>query len=173
MRSPWLPMVTQRADVERIRDEALRTFGHVDVWINNAGRGIGRQVLDLTDADFDEMMAVNAKSARYGMQAIVPHFKERGEGHLIKYPGRLADSVGKLSLKLLPPPSRPQQSDHQPAHGPAQRISWHPCFGCHAAHGDHGFRTQRFTWYAHAARRIPARKRRPDSRAKPWQPSWA
>jgi len=74
---------TQRADVERLCDEALRAFGHVDVWVNNAGRGIGRQVLDLTDADFDEMMAINAKSALYGMQAIVPHFKERGEGHLI------------------------------------------------------------------------------------------
>ncbi|MGZ5476597.1 MAG: SDR family oxidoreductase, partial [Thermoanaerobaculia bacterium] len=32
--------VTQRADVNRLRDEALRAFGSVDVWINNAGRGI-------------------------------------------------------------------------------------------------------------------------------------
>jgi len=55
----------------------------VDVWINNAGRGITRKVLDLTDEDFDEMMAVNVKSALYGMQAIVPHFQERGQGHLI------------------------------------------------------------------------------------------
>ena len=30
--------VTQRADVKCVRDEALRAFGHVDVWINNAGR---------------------------------------------------------------------------------------------------------------------------------------
>lgn len=28
--------VTQRADVERLRDEALAAFGHIDVWINNA-----------------------------------------------------------------------------------------------------------------------------------------
>jgi len=75
--------VTRREDVERLRDEALRAFGNVDVWINNAGRGITRSVLDLTDADFDEMMAVNVKSALYGMQAIVPHFIERGRGHLI------------------------------------------------------------------------------------------
>ena len=75
--------VTRRQDVNRLRDEALRTFENVDVWINNAGRGITRQVLDLTDEDFDEMMAVNVKSALYGMQAIMPHFKERGQGHLI------------------------------------------------------------------------------------------
>jgi len=75
--------VTQRADVERLRDEALETFGGVDVWINNAGRGINASVLDLTDQQFDEMMAVNVKSALYGMQAIIPHFKERRRGHLI------------------------------------------------------------------------------------------
>jgi NAD(P)-dependent dehydrogenase (short-subunit alcohol dehydrogenase family) len=75
--------VTRRADVDRVRDEALRTFGHVDVWINNVGRGILRPVLELTDEDVDEMIAVNVKSALYGIQAIVPHFKERGRGHII------------------------------------------------------------------------------------------
>jgi NADP-dependent 3-hydroxy acid dehydrogenase YdfG len=75
--------VTRRADVERLRDEALAQFGSVDVWVNNAGRGINASVLELTDEQFDEMMAVNVKSALYGMQAIVPHFKERGRGHLI------------------------------------------------------------------------------------------
>jgi NADP-dependent 3-hydroxy acid dehydrogenase YdfG len=75
--------VTRRADVEHLRDEALAAFGSVDVWVNNAGRGINSSVLDLSDEQFDEMMAVNVKSALYGMQAIVPHFKERGHGHLI------------------------------------------------------------------------------------------
>src|ERR1043166_4947737 len=55
--------VTRREDVERLRDEALRAFGAIDVWINNAGRGISRPVLELSDADLDEMMAVNVKSA--------------------------------------------------------------------------------------------------------------
>lgn len=75
--------VTQRIEVERLRDQAIRAFGAVDVWINNAGRGITRSVLDLTDEDFDEMMRVNVKSALYGMQAIAPHFIERGHGHII------------------------------------------------------------------------------------------
>ena len=75
--------VTRREDVERLRDEALRAFGGVDVWINNVGRGISRSVLDLTDDDLDEMMRVNVKSALYGMQAVVPYFLKRGRGHLI------------------------------------------------------------------------------------------
>jgi short-subunit dehydrogenase len=87
---PFTTDVTRRQDVNRLRDEALRTFEHVDVWINNAGRGIACNVLDLTDADLDEMIAVNVKSALYGMQAIVPHFKERGAGHLINVSSMLS-----------------------------------------------------------------------------------
>jgi short-subunit dehydrogenase len=75
--------VTRRADIEKLRDAALEAFGRVDVWVNNAGQGITRWVLDLTDEDVDSIMAVNLKSALYGMQAIVPYFKERGEGHVI------------------------------------------------------------------------------------------
>ena len=86
--------VTQRSDVERVRDVALNTFGRVDVWINNAGRGIGRSVLDLSDADVDEMIAVNLKSALYGMQAIVPHFQARGAGHLIN----VSSFLGRVPL---------------------------------------------------------------------------
>lgn len=75
--------VRNRADMERLKKVALERFGHVDIWVNNAGRGITRKVLDLTDDDFDEMIAVNLKSAWYGMQVIMPHFQERGRGHLV------------------------------------------------------------------------------------------
>ena len=37
-------------------------------------------------------MAVNLKSALYGMQAIVPYFKERGEGHLIN----ISSTLGRI-----------------------------------------------------------------------------
>lgn len=75
--------VTLREDVERARDEAIARFGRIDVWVNNAGRGITRLVSQLSDEDFDEMMTVNVKSALYGMQAVLPHFRERGTGHVV------------------------------------------------------------------------------------------
>ena len=87
---PIVTDVTRRTDVEHLRDEALRVFGQVDVWINNAGQALSRQVLDLTDEDLDLMMAINTKPALYGMQAIVPYFKERGTGHLINISSALA-----------------------------------------------------------------------------------
>lgn len=82
--------VTRRQNVEKLRDVALDRFGRVDVWVNNAGRGILRPVLELTDEDIDEMMAVNLKSAVYGMQTIIPYFIERGRGHVINVSSALA-----------------------------------------------------------------------------------
>jgi NADP-dependent 3-hydroxy acid dehydrogenase YdfG len=75
--------VTKRPDVERIASAARERFGHVDAWVNNAGRGISRHVLELTDDDVDQMIRDNVKSVLYGMQVIVPHFKERRRGHLV------------------------------------------------------------------------------------------
>jgi NAD(P)-dependent dehydrogenase (short-subunit alcohol dehydrogenase family) len=86
--------VTSRRDVDRLRDSAIQHFGHVDVWINNAGRGLSRSVLELTDAGFDEMMLVNVKSALYGMQAVVPHFQSRKRGHIIN----VNSMLGRLPL---------------------------------------------------------------------------
>jgi NAD(P)-dependent dehydrogenase (short-subunit alcohol dehydrogenase family) len=75
--------VTDREAVMNLRDSAIAEFGGFDVWINNAGRGLTKQILDLSDEDVDDMFLVNLKSALYGMQAAVPHFIDRGRGHLI------------------------------------------------------------------------------------------
>jgi NADP-dependent 3-hydroxy acid dehydrogenase YdfG len=75
--------VTVRADVERIARRALDRFSRVDVWINNAGRAITKKTQDLTDEDLDIMMRDNVKSALYGVQAILPHYMDRGRGHIV------------------------------------------------------------------------------------------
>ena len=82
--------VTRRDDNERLRDRALAKFGQIDVWINNAGRGISKLPSQLTDDDIDEMMTVNLKSVLYGIQAALPHFKQRKRGHLITVSSGLA-----------------------------------------------------------------------------------
>jgi short-subunit dehydrogenase len=86
--------VTRRIEIERLRDAALERFGRVDVWINNAGRGIGIGVMDFTEVDLDAMLAVNFKSAWYAMKAIIPHFQARGQGHLVN----ISSVLGRVPL---------------------------------------------------------------------------
>lgn len=86
--------VTRRRDVEHLRDLALAKYGHVDVWVNNAGRGITRSVMELSDQEFDDIVTVVLKSVFYGMQTIIPHFQERGRGHLIN----ISSFLGRVPL---------------------------------------------------------------------------
>jgi NAD(P)-dependent dehydrogenase (short-subunit alcohol dehydrogenase family) len=103
--------VTRREDVQRILDRAIERHGHVDVWVNNAGRGITRPVSQLTEADLDEMMHTNLNSALHGMQVALAHFKIRKRGHIINVssmlsrvpyvPWRSAYSAAKHALNAL------------------------------------------------------------------------
>lgn len=75
--------VTDREAIRTLVTRTIEHFGHIDVWINNAGRGITREPSQLTDDDVDAMVSVNIKSVLYGMQEVLPHFKARNAGHII------------------------------------------------------------------------------------------
>jgi short-subunit dehydrogenase len=75
--------MTRRDEVERVVAESLKRHAGIDVWVNNVGRGITRPPSALTDDDIDAMVLANVKSALYGMQSVLPHFQERGRGHII------------------------------------------------------------------------------------------
>lgn len=86
--------VTHRRDVEHLRDVAIQEFGHIDVWVNNAGSAVSKSVMELTDEDVEKVLDVVLKSVWYGMQTIIPHFEERGEGHLIN----VSSFLGRVPL---------------------------------------------------------------------------
>ena len=143
--------VTQRKQVQQAVQQTLQHFGQLDVWVNNAGRGISRPVTELTDADIDEMMLVNVKSALYGMQAVLPHFREQGRGHIINVssmlgrvpfaPIRSAYSASKHALNSLTANLRMELRQIPDIHV----SSVHPGvvateFGLNALHGGHDSR---------------------------------
>lgn len=88
--------MTSRADVRRVVEEALARFGHIDVWVNNVGRGITRPPSELTEEDIDEIMRVNVKSALYGMQEVLPHFRERGTGQVVN----ISSMLGRMPFAV-------------------------------------------------------------------------
>jgi short-subunit dehydrogenase len=115
---------TKRGDNELLRDRAIAKFGTIDVWVNNAGRGISRMVSQLSDEDIDDMMTVNVKSVLYGIQAVLPHFRERKRGHIITVssglsrfpfaPQRSAYSASKAAVNLLMASLRVELRDELP-----------------------------------------------------------
>jgi short-subunit dehydrogenase len=89
--------VTQRENVRRVVAEALARHDRIDVWVNNVGQGITRLPSQLTDADVDDMMRINVKSALYGMQEVLPHFKERGTGQIVN----VSSMLGRIPYALF------------------------------------------------------------------------
>jgi NADP-dependent 3-hydroxy acid dehydrogenase YdfG len=94
---PVVADVAVRANVRRIVDQTLSQFGRIDVWINNAGVGITRLPSELTDDDIDAMIQANVKSALYGMQEVLPHFKERNAGHIIN----VSSMLGRIPFATI------------------------------------------------------------------------
>jgi len=93
---PIVTDVTQRAEVTRAVEGAIERFGRIDVWVNNAGRGITRLPSELTGEDIDEMVRINIKSVLYGTQEVLPHFISRGSGHIIN----VSSMLGRMPLAL-------------------------------------------------------------------------
>jgi short-subunit dehydrogenase len=89
--------VTRRDEVQRVVRESIERLGHVDVWVNNVGRGISRMPSELRDEDVDDMIRVNVKSALYGMQEILPHFRERGRGQIVN----VSSMLGRLPFATV------------------------------------------------------------------------
>ena len=88
--------MSERDEVRRVVRESIQTCGRIDVWINNVGQGITRPPSQLTDDDIDLVMQVNVKSALYGMQEALPHFKDRGEGHFIN----ISSMLGRIPYAM-------------------------------------------------------------------------
>jgi short-subunit dehydrogenase len=89
--------MTIRSEVQRVVRQTLERFGRIDVWVNNVGQGITRLPSQLTDDDIDRVVQVNVKSALYGMQEVLPHFRERGDGHVVN----ISSMLGRIPFAVF------------------------------------------------------------------------
>jgi 3-oxoacyl-[acyl-carrier protein] reductase len=73
--------VSQGEDVRRMVEAAVERLGGLDVVVNNAGTTHrNRPVLEVDEASFDRVYAVNVKSIYWMAQAAVPVFRRQGRG---------------------------------------------------------------------------------------------
>jgi len=75
--------VTDPNQVQRLVDEAVQTYGRVDVIINNAGLMPHSPLERLKIDDWNRMIDVNIKGVLYGIAAVIPYMKEQESGHII------------------------------------------------------------------------------------------
>jgi 3-oxoacyl-[acyl-carrier protein] reductase len=75
--------VSKSAEVDRLVESVEAQLGVVDILVNNAGIAKPQRVEEITERDFDELIAVNLKSCFLLTQAVLPGMRSRGWGRII------------------------------------------------------------------------------------------
>ena len=75
--------VTRVASITAAIDSVAEKLGSVDILVNNAGLGANHAALDVTEADWDELMGVNLKGLFFCCQAAARHMLRKGYGRII------------------------------------------------------------------------------------------
>jgi 3-oxoacyl-[acyl-carrier protein] reductase len=96
--------ITVQADVSEggavtgMIDSVSQRLGPIDILINNAGIALIRGIDDLTEADFDETISVNLKSAFLCTQAVLPHMRAQRWGRIVNISSGAARGAGGVGL---------------------------------------------------------------------------
>jgi NAD(P)-dependent dehydrogenase (short-subunit alcohol dehydrogenase family) len=75
--------VTQIPSIRRGFAEAIARLGRLDILVNNAGLGANHPALDVTEADWDDLMSVNLRGLFFCCQAAGQHMLPRGYGRIV------------------------------------------------------------------------------------------
>jgi NAD(P)-dependent dehydrogenase (short-subunit alcohol dehydrogenase family) len=79
----FVPADVRRVEeCDRLVEECLRAFGQLDVLVNSAGAYLEGAIEDMTEAQFDALLAVNLKGTYFMCRAAMPHLK-RTKGNIV------------------------------------------------------------------------------------------
>jgi 3-oxoacyl-[acyl-carrier protein] reductase len=94
------PAICLEADVvdfaraERVVAEIAERLGRIDFLLNNAGRPMPRGILEITEAEFDQTIAINLKSCFNYIRAVAPIMLAQGGGRIASMSSLNAHSGG-------------------------------------------------------------------------------
>ncbi|MGQ0666097.1 MAG: glucose 1-dehydrogenase [Nitrospiraceae bacterium] len=98
--------MSQVSEARQLVTETVKQFGRLDILVNNAGRFIARPLAETTEADFDAVLALNAKGPYFAMQEAAKVLKDGGRivnistgGTHLSFPGASAYLGSKGALE--------------------------------------------------------------------------
>lgn len=84
--------VTVSAEVNKLVEQTLSSFGHVDILVNNAGITKDNLLMRMSEADWDLVLSINLKGAFLCTQAVIRHMMKQRWGRIVN----IASVVGVI-----------------------------------------------------------------------------
>ncbi|HEB32911.1 MAG TPA: SDR family oxidoreductase [Spirochaetes bacterium] len=88
--------VSSAGDIQKVVNETLGKFGKIDILVNNAAINQPVKVIDMSEEDWDRVIAVNLTSAFLFCRAVLPSMIERKYGRIINL-SSVAGKTGCIS----------------------------------------------------------------------------
>lgn len=82
---------------QRLTEECIRSFGKVDVLVNNAGINTRTKFLDLTPEEWDKVLRVNLTGAFYACKCVLPHMLAQKSGVIVNMSSRAGKTAHPTS----------------------------------------------------------------------------
>jgi len=96
----WHLDVSNEKEVKKVFGDIDNKFGKIDVLVNNAGiAGVSRNTHEITEEEWDQVMAVNVKGVFFCTKHVIPYMRKAGSGSIIN----LSSIYGIVSSPDVPP----------------------------------------------------------------------
>lgn len=86
--------VSKKEDVDRVFDAVMAKFGRLDILVNNAGIYFSKPALELTEEEWDKMLAINLKGEFLCAQRAAKEMAKTGGGRIINIASIASGQVG-------------------------------------------------------------------------------
>ena len=91
--------VTREAEIAQMVDETTKRWGRIDILFNNAGVLLVKAIDQMTEEDWDRVMAVNVKSVFLATKHVVPHMRRNGKGAILNT-GSIGSFTGQVGTPV-------------------------------------------------------------------------
>ena len=87
--------VTEKTDIQAVVDQALTTYGQIDILYNGAGiHDAYDNAVELEEDFYDKLMAINVKAPYLASKMVIPHFIKQGGGTIINVGSQATQMAG-------------------------------------------------------------------------------